>query len=84
VNIVDTLTELCDQSAPESGAFAAYAHALSLIEHIENLNVLNWKLMAAHDRAEDDETITAEYRESYLQGIDTAHRIVLEMRIDDE
>jgi len=46
--------------------------------------VLNWKLMAAHDRAEDDETITAEYRESYLQGIDTAHRIVLEMRIDDE
>lgn len=84
VNIIDTLTELKDASDPFSGAHAAYAHAISLIESIENLNVLHWKLTQAEDAADSNLAYTPEYRHSYLQAIENAHRIVLELRIDDE
>lgn len=83
LNIIDVLTNLHDAAPAESGEAAAYRHAVSLIEHIENLNVLAWKLGKARDAIEEADVLP-EYRESYLTALDTAHRLVLERRIDDE
>jgi hypothetical protein len=83
VNIIDTLIALHDEAAPDTGARAAFTDAMRLIETIENLNVLAWKMVKLRDEAEEAD-LPPEFRHSYLEALDTAHRIVLEMRIDDE
>lgn len=83
MNIIDTLTSLHDSAVPGSGAAAAYADTMHLIENIENLNVLAWKLIKLRDDAEASNWAPA-YRESYLHALENAHRLALELRIDDE
>jgi hypothetical protein len=79
MNVKDRLLNLRDDSPLESGTYRAYDHALSLIETIENLNVLNWKLMQAQDDAESA-GYSPDFRIEYLAALENAHRIVLELR----
>jgi hypothetical protein len=83
VNIIDILAELRDAEAADSGGFAAYDQAIGLIERIENLNLLAWKLNQLLDAAEESDA-SPEFRERYKSAVENARQIVLQLRIDDE
>ncbi len=86
MSALNTLIALRDQAAPASGEYDGYDYAIALFDTLDNLNVVAWQLLKAHDAADhaDFSAKSSGYHDAYTAALEDARQIVLQTRIDDE
>ncbi len=87
MNLIDQLSELLDESTPNTGTYAAYSWAIQALENIENLNALNFKLTKKQDEMETvdlPDDVSPDFRASFLKALEHIQGIVQRQRLLDE